>query len=336
MKSLSLLLTTVLASSAFAIGGSAEGGGNTLVAFSTAEQVSTAIDRAIKKFELDIIDVILTAKKIGTDGNSFYRSQGFATQIGAPARVLDILRGVKSAEELRSYIRATKIEKRVGRSCAAADGTHVEASVQMGNPSSAICFSVDQLRRLPRNLLPSQVEALVAHEFVHKLGYGESDAVLIQTYFLSEIVSGREKQRQSFVTNLQIAIDGAKGLMKSLDQGTWDENCIGGKEVFRALNAASDVAGDRIREDEWSDERMARVDKLAAALKVPLAAKTWLKRDTEREVQYRGYNAGEGYCMHRITAEELKKIVSVIPDAAEKLRQESLPIVFPSGMTQEN
>lgn len=170
-------------------GGVGTGGGDTMAPLSSAAEVSAEIDHAKERFSNDLFrpggypnSVILGDKS----------SDNFVLGANDDPHLLDLL---KDLQRHSTFIFTIKIDKKIQGPCLDANGAPKEASVNMKDMFSPICFSIPLLQRLPKALLKIQVEGLLAHEATHKIGYGEVDAVLVQKFFVSELLSGRAEFR---------------------------------------------------------------------------------------------------------------------------------------------
>lgn len=205
-------------------GGEAGGGGNTIVPLSTSDEISKAIDDAREKFLHTF-----TMLGSGLHGDVICRGVGV---IGGPSRIVHKPRllqimddfskdckiadaGTFSLPRLETMVEKTIIEKRLHGPCDTEGGAHREGAVlRMSDPNSPICISIDLLQRLPRELMEEQVLGLIAHEFTHKFGYGESDAVLMQKYFITEIANNKALLRNELARTLHDVQEIASDAMK--------------------------------------------------------------------------------------------------------------------------
>jgi hypothetical protein len=126
------------------------------------------------------------------------------------AIVANLLRDAKSVEKygthylidapvMNSVLQSLHLNKKADGACSDSAQDHHDASVK----EKTVCFSLKRVARVPQTALKTEVRALLAHEFMHSLGYDEADAQLMQRYFIFELGSGRMEIRQAIWNELR-------------------------------------------------------------------------------------------------------------------------------------
>jgi hypothetical protein len=190
-------------------GGEAGGGGNTIVALSTRADVEEAIKDAHASLVYQFTDSMSLlfhlfdcsdnygGPVISEKANRDLQNPRVATiLLDFSQNCKDLGAGMSSIPRFEAIEAQTKIEAKEQGPCRTEGGVDRDgAVVHPKDPQSPICLSVEALEKLPKELMRAQVLGLIAHEYTHKLGYGEDDAILMQKFFISEIASNRLESR---------------------------------------------------------------------------------------------------------------------------------------------
>ena len=96
---------------------------------------------------------------------------------------------------IESILPFLKLEKRPNKPCDDTVKEHHDGSAHQ----MTICVSLQRLTRIPQSALKIEVRALLAHEFMHVLNYGESDAQLMQRYFIYENTTSKVSRTAKIV-----------------------------------------------------------------------------------------------------------------------------------------
>ena len=105
---------------------------------------------------------------------------------------------------LASYLSKSRIEYRENGACPSRDKVHAQASVSEMEIGANICFSLDELSRVPEEALVKQLLGLLIHEIMHLNGYDEEIAQGVQEIFvqyLPDNLSARSTYLVRYLTN---------------------------------------------------------------------------------------------------------------------------------------
>lgn len=325
-----LILTTGLTTYA---GGSAEGGGHTRIALSSPEQVTKSLSEAKMKF---FEEFRFGSLRSFIDKSGYYGDVSSTVVAGQPARLIQILkelqgrtRGETLYQLLQRDLNDTPFTLKSSGPCVTADGSHTEGAVDMTDPKSPICFSVHLLQQVPASLLQMQVLGLVAHEYMHKLGYGEDDAYLMQMYFIAEVGTGLARTRQQTAWDIVELRSSVKKARAALIQNDASEAC----RILTDMRKTATGASHTVLDHMWQDREMrARATDmqfdLFNALKIESAA------NASRSLYGRNVvpEADQAFCSRLASKEQVLEQLSVA-DGIYKRAYELLPKIFPSGLT---
>jgi len=327
MKSLLLIATVLLASTARA-GGSAEGGGNLMIQLSTPDQVSTAIDKAVRDANSDLIiqNLSLGSSLLRDELNEFFEAE-------APVRLVELVKEIWEQNKVLSTFDNMRIEKKNGP-CLTADGTEVDASVNDTDPKAPVCFSLTRLGRLPQGLLNSQLRPLVIHEVMHKMGYGEADAQLMQMYHLAEVISGRAGDRRGFIAQMKQTGEAAKKALAHLDAGKREETT----DALASVRTSLQNAMERVvrSNQERGDVKKENLEKLKPIVTKDFMESQYLwvslgtKKDSSKGVSLTLETA---YALGRINARDVRKRLNVVIKATQQFIGVT-PLLFPLALTR--
>ena len=335
---LSILMTGFLSSFANAHGGSAEGGGHTQISLSTPEQVSKAIDNAKVEFSEQFRSGSLWDMAQPYDQGRRNRARS-----GQPARLLEIVdQLIEQARAKRGMINnlvqnlvaETKIEKRTSGSCS--EDSNLEGFVKMDDPDSPICFSVELLQKIPTSLLKSQVLALTAHEFMHKLGYQEADAHLMQMYFLAEVATGLEWGRRHYVDYFEAADRSVKGIKEDMKKRDFDGVCMDLHDLDGQLRAARKTLTDFYKDKEDPTVEPKKLEQVRKLMGDYQSAWSSVQPMLESPNQYgsrgQGLSISEAFCMRRLNQRQMWEYVSKLEPFFQPMINITTTI-FPPGLT---
>jgi hypothetical protein len=189
-QALLILVTTLVTASspnAFAKGGKDGGGGN--VRGSTDAEIIAAIS-----------SVTIIPPKDNSEANEYrftlynaFRNMfdGVYYKAIRDADVVPVLKKIYGSSsypqmettEIFRDLQRTPVRSQV-QGCVATDSptdTSASTSFSKGAP---ICISLEKLRTIPKDVLPIQIRALLAHEFAHHFGLGEKEANILQNFML--------------------------------------------------------------------------------------------------------------------------------------------------------
>lgn len=196
-------------------GTSGAGGGDTLIVLSTPADVGAIIEDSVARFKGAFEqpkreNAWIVRGRYGLVSGMFFApyESGKINLVGQNPEVMDLLR--KIAGRVEGVVDRTRIDKKTDGPCVTADGSAKHGAVHVDDPDSSICLSVALLQQLPKSVLKIQILGLVAHEFMHKLGYGEKEAVMVQRYFIEEIASRRAELRAGFAGSIGAIGDNLK------------------------------------------------------------------------------------------------------------------------------
>lgn len=151
------------------------GGGNSVLLSSSALEVKSVIDR-IK--ELSKSPASFNVYSIGDDWK-FAREKKYQV----------LLRDVseKASQLLHSLVLNDKVVLQTDACTDPHSSVPRDGSAQVVGKNGTICLSTSRLQRIPPGELKNQILALLLHEVVHLLGYGEHFAQYAQDYYLRDI-----------------------------------------------------------------------------------------------------------------------------------------------------
>ena len=299
-------------------GGEAGGGGNTIVPLSTHDEVSQAIDDAHQElFDQFTQSSLELHYLVNCDDNGFAISDKENRSVQKPRllQILDLFTngcanagpGLYSAPKFEEIEARTTIQKIEKGPCQTQGGAHREgAVVRLSDPNSPICLSVELLQRLPKDLMRAQVLGLLAHEYTHKLGLGEEDAILVQKFFISEIANKRLEARNKLnglILPIQTEISSA------LKSGLTGENVCGvakkvGGEIRSFMEYFTFVRDTSFFPRAGSNPDVSRADGLIANYLMPT-----LMEDLICDPQYKLDDAKDVINSTRLSFSELKSLV---------------------------
>lgn len=195
-------------------GGQDPGGGYALV--STAEEVRSALNDALdlaekSNIEDNIFYSYLKSKALAQSESEKETFNLIAQVIGGlPPDCLpkdlawektnlsfltchSLTTEAKAALENRNYFAETILKSRIrfeeDKACLVGKDNHADASVSEHKVGADICFSIKNLRRLPRTDLQREILSLILHEMSHIAGFDEEKSVKIQNDFSEFFVS---------------------------------------------------------------------------------------------------------------------------------------------------
>ncbi len=116
-----------------------------------------------------------------------------------------------SAPRVASLQSKLQLEKRKDVPCEDSHRHHYDGSAH----GTTICVSLDRLTRIPSSSLKAEIQALLVHELMHVLGYGESDAQLMQRYFIFENRTGSVQKVAEVVNQYGYEIGYSKMLIEN-------------------------------------------------------------------------------------------------------------------------
>ena len=336
---LSVFMTGLFSSFAGAHGGSAEGGGNTQVALSTTEQVSKAIDLAKEKF---VKEMKLGTGSLGSMTQDPDLSSRYFARAGQPARILEIMDLLSARAKAKNsflanlideVVEKTKIEKRTSGSCG--PDQHLEGFVQMNDPHSPICFNVQLLQRIPSGILKAQVLALMAHEYMHKLGFQEADAHLIQMYFLAEVSTGLADSRLNFGVYMGVVRDVNRRAKADIQRGEFRMLCSNLRTADGFEKMATDAIAEIYKDGEnlgVSTEKMALAQKVMDAYQKVKVSLPELKESNEFQESTERLTISEAFCMGRYSEKQVSEYLGKL-DPLYQPMIEMTTTIFPPALT---
>ena len=188
-------------------GGAAEGGGDPMIEASTTSEVIQAVQGAQARVVDELLQgtFALIAKETSSSSNLKR-----ALIKGRSSRFVEIVELVGRRSKENGWTYAEYIEFRTknlsfelqeGSSCNIAK-LHFTAKTALDDTHAKICMSLPLLRKIPSMILERQVLGLVAHEYMHTLGFGESDAQIVQKYFLKEVGLDDENLKIELIKNI--------------------------------------------------------------------------------------------------------------------------------------
>lgn len=178
--------------------GTADAGGGTIEK-STEAEVRAAVDEALKiatdkdyQSRLYIARSKYTYKLNSAERDRIYTIQSIL--INPPHAALVPFLGIEgpdlnrmenlmskySKENLSEYIDPNNIYFLESGSCPAHDKKDADASVSKFDLNAKICFSLENLKKIPKESLLKHLTGLWIHEITHMFGFDEKSAVLIQ------------------------------------------------------------------------------------------------------------------------------------------------------------
>ena len=156
------------------------GGGNTIPQLSSALQVRSFLDQL---------------RQLSADPESFQLFQiGDDWRHARQKKHQFLLKEIseKASGLLRQLFADGKVFLQVGACIDPHNASPRDGSAIGMGPAGSICLSEDRLRQIPPRELRSQIVALLLHEVVHLLGYGEEYSSYAQGYYLRDIATAGE------------------------------------------------------------------------------------------------------------------------------------------------
>lgn len=335
MKSL-LLTLAVLASFAARAGGSAEGGGNTVITLSSAAQVTKALAEAKQKFFDEFRSGSL---RTFIPAAGYYGNLRPVMTEGQPARLVEIINELENLvghetlhETVLRKLKDIPFDLKAAGPCLTADGSHTEGAVDLRDPNSPICFSVERLQQVPSSLLKMQALGLVAHEYMHKLGYGEADAYLVQMYFIAEVGTELARNRQESGASLLQLRSSVTKVRQALARKNAADACQTLVDMRKTTTYLADLIGEHQRQEGFAADLPREISNPSFRVFNSLKIESLDGVSNGRYGQWMTIEADQAFCAKQASADRVLKQLAEA-DRIYAMVFEALPRIFAPGLT---